>query len=81
MAALAVLTICAADAASEPDEPVKQPMIALTVNEIRRLINMLVIQPIRDLAHRLRWSAWRRQHQARARQAHYARRLSLKLQP
>lgn len=81
MAALAVLTICAADAANEPHDPAEQPMIALTVNEIRRLINMLVIQPIRDLAHRLRWSTWRRRHQARARQAHYARRLRLELQP
>jgi hypothetical protein len=27
-------------------------MIAVTVNEIRRLINVLIIRPIRDLAHR-----------------------------
>jgi hypothetical protein len=56
-------------------------MIALTVNEIRRLINLLIIPPIRDLNHRLRWSDWRREHQARARRAHYARRLSLEFQP
>jgi hypothetical protein len=56
-------------------------MIALTVNEIRRLINALIIQPIHDLDHRLRWSDWRRQHQARARRAHHARRLSLEIQP
>lgn len=81
MAALAVLTICAADAADEPHEPEQQSMIALTVNEIRRLINVLIIQPIRDLNHHLRWSDWRRHHQARARRAHYTRRLNLELQP
>ncbi|GAA1535742.1 hypothetical protein GCM10009827_062600 [Dactylosporangium maewongense] len=79
MAALAVLTICAADAATHA--PAAADLIDLTVNEIRRLLNTLVIQPIRDRAHRLRWSQWRRRHQARARRAHYARRLSLELQP
>ena len=56
-------------------------LIALTVNEIRRLINLLIILPARDLAHRLRWSLWRRRHQAQARRAHYQRRLNLELQP
>ena len=56
-------------------------MIELTVNEIRRLINVLLIRPARSIAHRLRWSNWRRRHQARARRAHYARRLTLELQP
>ncbi|KAB1925300.1 IS701 family transposase [Micromonospora sp. ALFpr18c] len=78
LAALAVLAICAADAA---DEPTDTTMIKLTVNETRRLINTLVLTPIRDLTHRLRWSDWRRRHQARARQAHYTRRLNLELQP
>jgi hypothetical protein len=56
-------------------------MIELTVNEIRRLINVLLIRPARSIAYRLRWSNWRRRHQARARQAHYARHLNLELQP
>ncbi|WP_422774735.1 IS701 family transposase [Plantactinospora sp. WMMC1484] len=82
LAALAVLTICAADAATgEADDPTDTALIKLTVNEIRRLINTLIIRPIRDLAHRLRWSHWRRRHQARARRAHYTRRLNLELQP
>jgi SRSO17 transposase len=78
LAALAVLAICAADA-HEPDQPTETELIRLTVNEIRRLINTLIIRPIRDLAHRLHWSHWRRRHQARARRAHYQRRLTLEL--
>jgi hypothetical protein len=31
----------------------------------------LVIRPVADAAHRLRWSLWRRRHQARARACHY----------
>ncbi|MEJ3746647.1 hypothetical protein WEI85_25570 [Actinomycetes bacterium KLBMP 9797] len=56
-------------------------MIVLTINEIRRLINVLIIEPIGGLAHRLRWSTWRRRHQARARRAHYTRRLNLNHDP
>jgi hypothetical protein len=56
-------------------------VIDLTVNEIRRLINAMIIRPVRGLVHRLRWSTWRRRHQARARRAHYKRRLNLELQP
>ncbi|MGW5667378.1 IS701 family transposase [Micromonospora sp. NPDC003776] len=78
LAALAVLAICAADAA---DEPLQKGLIKLTVNEVRRLINAFIIRPIHELAHRLRWSQWRRRHQARARRAHYTRRLKLELQP
>jgi SRSO17 transposase len=82
MAALTVLAICAADArANEPGQRTGNELISLTVNEIRRLINAILIRPIRDLTHRLRWSHWRRRHQARARQAHHQRRLNLELQP
>ncbi|MFG1886084.1 hypothetical protein [Micromonospora sp. NPDC049102] len=56
-------------------------MIELTVNEIRRLINVLLIRPTRSIVHRLRWSNWRRRHQARAKRAHHTRRLNLELQP
>jgi SRSO17 transposase len=79
LAALAVLAICAADAAT--DTPTDHGVIRLTVNEIRRLINACIIRPIIDLAHRLHWSGWRRRHQARARRAHYTRRLNLELHP
>ncbi|MFB7127244.1 IS701 family transposase [Kitasatospora sp. NPDC056273] len=45
----------------------------LTCSEIRHLFAAFVTQPARDLAHRLRWSDWRRRHQARARASHYRR--------
>jgi SRSO17 transposase len=80
IAALAVLAICAADARTA-DRGTQPDMIELTVNEIRRLINVLLIRPTRSIAYRLRWSNWRRRHQARARQAHYARRLTLEPPP
>ena len=78
LAALAILAICAA---APPQPPETTDVIRLTLNEIRRLINVLIITPTRSITHSLRWSLWRRRHQARARRAHYARRLSLELQP
>jgi hypothetical protein len=47
----------------------------LTTAEIRRLFNVFLIQPIRDIGHHLHWSARRCHHQAHARQAHYQQRL------
>jgi DDE superfamily endonuclease len=48
-------------------------LIALTAGEIRRLLAALT-QPRHPDEHYLRWSRWRRGHQARARAAHYRRR-------
>lgn len=48
-------------------------LIPLTCNEIQRLFIALIVQPARDTVHRLRWSTWRRRHQARARHSHYRR--------
>ncbi|WP_420313588.1 IS701 family transposase [Actinopolymorpha alba] len=48
-------------------------LVPLTCNEIQRLFTTLIAQPARDLAQRLRWSTWRRRHQARARHSHYRR--------
>jgi anti-sigma-K factor RskA len=80
LAALAILAICAAEAA--PAEQTEHPdMISLTVNEIRRLINVFRDQPAPSTSHRLHWSGWRRRHQARAKRAHYTHRLSLEFQP
>ena len=46
-------------------------LIPITVPELLRLLRDTVISPPRrDRAHRLHWSAWRRRHQHRARQAH-----------
>ena len=45
-------------------------LIPVTVPELLRLLRDIVIRPPRrDRAHRLHWSAWRRRHQHRARQA------------
>ncbi|MGW0963845.1 IS701 family transposase [Streptomyces gelaticus] len=52
-------------------------LIPLTCNDIQRLFTALIAQPTRDLAHRLRWSTWRRRHQARARHSHYRRQAGL----
>jgi SRSO17 transposase len=49
-------------------------LIPLTLNEIRRLLMRLLAHPAQDLAHLLRWSLWRRRHQATARDCHYRRR-------
>jgi hypothetical protein len=57
--------------ASQTSDPV--PLIPLTRNEIRRLFSTILSTPIRDIGHRLRWSRWRRHHQARARTSHYRR--------
>ena len=46
-------------------------LVPVTVPELLRLLRAMVIPPPRrDRAHRLHWSAWRRRHQHRARQAH-----------
>jgi SRSO17 transposase len=55
------------EASSDPDTG----LIPVTVPELVRLLRDAVIAPPRrDRAHRRRWSAWRRRHQHRARQAH-----------
>jgi hypothetical protein len=77
MAALAVLAICVAESRAANDEPAKQTLADLTVNETRRLINASLIEAAHSLIHRLHWSGWRRQHRLRAGQSHYTRRLNL----
>jgi len=53
--------------------PPSPGLIPLTCNEVQHLFATLVARPTSDLGHRLRWSAWRRRHQARARRCHYRR--------
>jgi len=53
--------------------PAPDGLIALTCNEIRRLLVSFVIEPGRALACPLAWSRWRRRHQHRARTSHYQR--------
>lgn len=50
-------------------------LIRLTRNEIRRLL-ALATQPARDIIHALRWSNWRRTHQARAHASHVRRQIA-----
>ncbi len=48
-------------------------LIPLTVNELRHLFNVLIIEPTRRHADALLWSIRRRRHQAQALTSHYAR--------
>jgi SRSO17 transposase len=89
MAAYALLAVTAAAAKAAHPAPLlpgnadQAPpadcgMIALTVPELQRLLPLLVPAPPGiDADIRLRWSQWRRRHQARARWHHYRRRLAL----
>jgi SRSO17 transposase len=54
-------------------QPPPSGLIGLTCNELQHLFAALVAVPIGNPRHRLRWSAWRRRHQARARTCHYRR--------
>ena len=71
MLAHAFLTITAAAERSRTGTP--SHLIALTVNEIRRLFTHLVARPLSPVPQLLRWLHWRRRHQARARACHYQR--------
>lgn len=55
-------------------DPASEPLIPLTLNEVRRLHATLTC-PAHSLGYVLAWSRWRRRHQARARRCHYRRRL------
>ena len=50
-------------------------LIPLTVPEVRRLLVALAWSAPPPEERTLRWSIWRRRHQARARRCHYKRRL------
>ena len=50
-------------------------LIPLTVPEVRRLLVALAWALPPPEEHIMRWSCWRRRHQARARRCHYKRRL------
>ncbi|RKN37968.1 hypothetical protein [Micromonospora endolithica] len=71
MLAPAVLTILTAQ---QPDADPEPEIIALTVAEIRRLLNAFFLAAALPPEHTLHWSTWRRTSQARFRQSHYQRR-------
>jgi SRSO17 transposase len=70
MLACAFLTIAAL---AEHAQPPPAGLIPLTRNEIARLAATLATAAAHDAQYRLRWSAWRRRHQHRARACHYQR--------
>jgi SRSO17 transposase len=71
MLANAFLAVVRAD--EHARRPAPDGLIPLTCNEIQRLFITLIVRPVREVAHRLAWSAWRRRHQARAQVSHYQR--------
>jgi SRSO17 transposase len=74
IAMLAHAMLTAVAAATRTRQPSPAGLIPLTCNEIARLLNRLIANPIQPLTSVLRWSQWRRQHQHRARISHYRRR-------
>lgn len=62
-----------AAATANHDRPDPAGLIPLTVNELRHLFNVLVLEPTRRHTDPLLWSIRRRRHQARAMTSHYAR--------
>jgi SRSO17 transposase len=73
LAMLADAFLAVAAATDRAQQPAPAGLIALTCNEIQHLFAALVIQPARDAWHQVRWSIWRRRHQAHARACHYQR--------
>jgi hypothetical protein len=62
MLAHAVLVVAAGTGRTRRPSP--SGLIGLTCNEVQHLLATLHARPAGDLAHRLRWSLWRRRHQA-----------------
>jgi SRSO17 transposase len=73
LAMLAYAFLVVAAVTEHTRQPPPSGLIGLTCNEIQHLFAALVARPSGDLGHRLRWSVWRRRHQARARSCHYRR--------
>jgi len=73
LAMLAYAFLVVAAATQRARHPPPLGLIPLTCNEIQHLFAALVPARVTDTGHRLRWSWWRRRHQARARVCHYRR--------
>ena len=74
LAMLAHAFLAVATAIERDTMPTPTGLIALTVNEFRRLFDALLLTAKHTITSLLAWSRWRRQHQYRARQSHYRRR-------
>ena len=72
MLAHAFLTVITA--AERAAHPTPHGLIPITVNELRRLFDALLLRPNHSPQRLHQWSLWRRRHQARARACHYRRR-------
>jgi hypothetical protein len=77
MLALAFLMVLAATHRAR--QPTLTGLIGLTRSELQHLFAVLVAVGVADLGHRLRWSVWRRRHQARSRTCHYQRQATKQL--
>jgi hypothetical protein len=73
LAMLAYAFLVVAAVTEHARHPPPLGLLPLTCNEIQHLFAALACQPAGDRAHWLRWSWWRRRHQARARACHYRR--------
>jgi SRSO17 transposase len=71
---LAMLALAFLAAVTTTQPSTQDGQIPLTMPEIRRLLAVLVLHPTRQISEILRWSQWRRRHQAQARRSHYQRR-------
>lgn len=72
MLAMAFLAITTAE--QNEHHPPEAGLIPMTLNELRRLFDACVIGKTATIEHTLKWSHWRRKHQAKARECHYRRR-------
>lgn len=74
LAMLAHAFLAVATAIERDATPTPTGLIALTVNEFRRLFDALLLAANHTMETLLAWSQWRRRHQYRARLSHYRRR-------
>jgi hypothetical protein len=74
LAMLAHAFLAMATAIERETRPAAAGLIALTVNEFRRLFDALLVATHHTAATLLAWSRWRRRHQYRARLSQYRRR-------
>jgi hypothetical protein len=73
LAMLAHAFLVVAALAERTRHPASPGLVPVTCNEVQHLFAALLVQPSGDRHHWLRWSTWRRRHQARARTCHYQR--------
>jgi len=73
LAMLASAFLVVAAVTEHARQPAPPGAIELTCNEIAHLFAVVVLRPAADHRHWLRWSWWRRRHQACARACYYRR--------